>query len=277
MYSRVYVEITNICNKSCSFCPSHSREKRRMSEAEFDIVTDKLLGQTQYLYYHLMGEPTTHPLLPRFIEMANIKGYKSAVTTNGTLLPLVGDALIAAGVYKVNISVHSFEDGSADEYEKYINDCLDFADKASREGVLVILRLWNNGFDGGRNVDIVRLMKERFSDGEWKHGSRGARIRHRLHLEYGERFDWPDIEAEDGSADVFCYGLSDHFSVLCNGSVVPCCLDNNGTLALGNIFDSVTVDEILNSPRALAIKKGFEMREAAEELCRKCGYARRFR
>ena len=277
MYSRVYVEITNICNKSCSFCPSHTRERRRMSEAEFDAVTDKLMGHTQYIYYHLMGEPTTHPLLPRFIEMANKKGYKSAITTNGTLLSKVGDALIDAGVYKVNISVHSFEDGSESEYLDYINSCLDFADKASRKGVLVVFRLWNSGFDGGRNADIVRLMKERFFDGEWKESATGARIRHRLHLEYGERFAWPDIEAEDGGARVFCYGLSDHFAVLCDGTVVPCCLDNNGTIALGNLFDGDTVDGVLSSSRARAIKEGFEKRFACEELCRKCGYARRFK
>ncbi|MBE6577571.1 MAG: radical SAM protein [Ruminococcaceae bacterium] len=277
MYSRVYVEITNICNKSCSFCPSHSRKSGRMSEAEFEAVTDKLKGHTQYLYYHLMGEPTTHPLLPRFIEIANGKGYKSAVTTNGTLLPRVGDALIKSGVYKVNVSVHSFETGSDEEYLRYINGCLDFADKASRAGVLVILRLWNSGYDGGRNVDIERITRERFADCEWKIGARGARIRHRLHLEYGERFDWPDIEARDGGADVFCYGLKDHFSVLCDGTVVPCCLDNNGTLALGNIFEDNTVEQILSSPRTLAIKQGFDKREASEELCRKCGYARRFK
>ncbi len=277
MYSRVYVEITNICNKSCSFCPSHTRALGRMSEEQFKTVTDKLLGKTQYLYYHLMGEPTTHPLLPRFIEIANSKGYKSAVTTNGTLLPRVGDALIEAGVYKVNISVHSFETGSESEYLDYINGCLDFADKASSAGVLVVFRLWNNGYDGGRNIDIVRLMMERFADGEWKSGSRGARIRHRLHLEYGERFAWPDMEADDGGSDVFCYGLSDHFSVLCDGTVVPCCLDRNGTLKLGNIFDNVTIDEILSSQRAYEIKNGFERRAASEELCRRCGYARRFK
>jgi radical SAM protein with 4Fe4S-binding SPASM domain len=247
-----------------------------MSEAEFCAVTDKLLGKTQYIYYHLMGEPTTHPMLPDFIQMANDKGFKSAVTTNGTRLRYVGDELIAAGIYKVNISVHSFEDGEKSEYLDYINTCLDFADKASRAGVLVILRLWNSGHDDGRNDDILRLMRERFSDGEWKYGARGVRIRNKLHLEYGDRFAWPDMSAEDGGNKVFCYGLSDHFSVLCDGTVVPCCLDNNGTLALGNIFEQ-DLDEILCSPRARRIAEGFKSRSVPEELCRKCGYARRFK
>ena len=276
MYSRVYVEITNICNKSCTFCHGHKRELRRMTEAEFDTVTEKLMGKTKYIYYHLMGEPTTHPMLAEFIRIAAGKGYNSAVTTNGTLLPAVGVALVEAGVYKVNISVHSFENGDPAEYERYLDGCLAFADMASRRGVLVVLRLWNSGFDGGRNEDILRRIKERFLGEEWKWGTRGARIRHKLHLEYGDRFEWPDMQADDGGENVFCYGLGDHFSVLCDGTVVPCCLDAEGELSLGNIFLE-DIDKILASPRAERIREGFARRAAAEELCRKCGYARRFK
>ena len=276
MYSRVYVEITNICNRSCSFCHGHKRELRRMSIHEFDAITDKLQGITKYIYYHLMGEPTTHPQLPEFVELAGKKGFNSAVTTNGTLLSKVGDSLIAAGVYKVNISVHSFEEGETEDFKRYLDGCFDFADKASRAGVLVVLRLWNNGHDGGKNEDILLRAKERFSLDEWKLGSRGARIRHKLHLEYGERFAWPDMEADDGGEGVFCYGLADHFSVLCDGTVVPCCLDAEGDIALGNAFEE-DVGEILSSERAVAIREGFAKRHACEELCRKCGYARRFK
>ncbi len=275
MYSRVYVEITNICNRSCSFCPSHARSPQRMSAEDFGVITDKLLGVTGYLYYHVMGEPLTHPLLPSFIGTAASKGYRSVVTTNGTLLDKVGEALIDAGVYKVNISVHSFEGESREELFSYVDKCLDFADKASRAGVLVILRLWNNGHDEGRNDLILLRARERFCDGEWVSEPRGARIRHRLHLEYGDRFAWPDMGAEDGGDDVFCYGLGDHFSVLCDGTVVPCCLDRNGELALGNILDT-DVDEILSSERARCIRGGFDRHTAVEELCRRCGYARRF-
>lgn len=243
-----------------------------MTESEFDFITDRLSGFTEYLYYHVMGEPLTHPLLPSFVRLASSKGYKSVITTNGTLLDRIGDSLIAAGVYKVNISVHSFEGENDGEYRQYISTCLDFADKASAAGVLVILRLWNKGYDNGRNADTERLMKERFKGEEWKRVSNGARIRHKLHLEYGERFSWPDPNAHDNGERVFCYGLCDHFSVLCDGTVVPCCLDRNGELALGNIF-SEELRDILVSSRAENIRNGFGERNVKEELCRKCGYA----
>ncbi len=276
MYSRAYVEITNICNKSCSFCIGHRRPPGRRTEAEFRAVAEQLCRVTGFVYYHVMGEPLTHPLIGDFIKISSSLGLKSVVTTNGTLLERRGDELISAGVYKVNISLHSFEDGTAEEYEKYVDTCLDFADKASRAGVLCVIRLWNNGHDGGRNQDIIDRMKKKFFDGEWQVGARGTRIRPRLHLEHGDRFEWPDMSADDGGENVFCYALRDHFSVLCDGTVIPCCLDHDRELALGNIFEQ-NIEDILSSPRAKRIFDGFTSRTATEELCRKCGYARRFK
>ncbi len=275
MYSRAYVEITNICNKSCSFCPKTRRVPRLMSEAEFTEIATKIKGVTNYIYYHVMGEPLTHPLLPRFIEIANAMGFKSAVTTNGSILEKRGDELIASGVYKVNISLHSFEDGSNEEHKKYIDACLDFADKASKSGVLVVLRLWNGGVSDTKNEMTERLISERFGAPE-QTSQRGARLRSKLHLEYADRFVWPDMSAENFGEKVFCQGLNDHFGVLCDGTVVPCCLDHEGDIALGNIFDD-EIEDILSSKRALAIKNGFQCKKATEELCRKCSYARRFK
>ena len=276
MYSRVYVEITDICNRNCSFCPGTKRQPRRMSIDEFKIVAAKLQNITKYLYFHVMGEPLTHPELAELIRIARENGYRPAITTNGTLLSKRGKEIVEAGIYKVNISVHSFEEGKTEDYVQYIKNCLDFADYASQNGVLTVLRLWNLGYDKGRNIDTVAMLHEKFPH-EWTQGTRGARIRDKLHLEYGERFEWPDMEAEDRGNSVFCYGLKDHFGILCDGRVIPCCLDREGAITLGNIFeDTQTVKEMLSSPRALAMREGFTRREATEELCRKCGYARRF-
>ena len=273
-YSRVYVEITNICNRSCSFCPGTSRERRRMTLSEFSTVADALVGVTEYIYLHVMGEPLTHPELAEMIKYASALGFKCAITTNGTLIKSRADQLIDAGVYKVNLSVHSFEDGDEESYLSYISDLADFADRASGAGVLTVLRLWNKGHDGGRNDRTLELLQEKLS-GEWKWGARGARIRHKLHLEYGDRFDWPDMQAENMGSEVFCYGLADHFGILCDGRVIPCCLDREGEITLGNIFDT-PVRDILSTDRAEAIRAGFAKKCAVEELCQRCGYARRF-
>ena len=276
MYSRAYVEITNICNMSCSFCHGTRREKKQMTLGEFARIAGNLKGVTEYLYFHVLGEPLTHPMLPIFIEYASKLGFKVAITTNGTLLRKAGDGVISAGAYKVNVSLHSFEGEDETKQTDYINGCLDFADKASRAGVLTVLRLWNGHSEGEKlNELTLSLIKQRFGE-DWTLGARGARIRDKLHVEYGERFEWPDLNADELGERVFCHGLGDHFAILVDGSVVPCCLDAEGDMTLGNIYKE-DIRSILASPRAEAIKQGFQNKRAAEELCRKCSYARRFK
>lgn len=274
MYSRVYVEITNICNMNCSFCHGHSRKMRRMTEQEFARILDQLSDQTKYIYYHLMGEPLTHPELPLFLRMAGERGFRSIITTNGTLLAKHGQTLIDAGVHKVSISLHSFEDGSDQAYERYLSEVAAFADAASRTGMIIVFRLWNRGHDGGRN-DLALSYLQSHLEGEWAENTRGYRVRDKLFLEWGDRFAWPDKDAPIQGEQVFCYGMRDHFGILCDGSVVPCCLDSEGTITLGNIFEEEIAD-ILATPRAKAIPAGFDRRIASEELCRRCGYAQRF-
>lgn len=274
MYSRVYVEITNICNMHCSFCHGHSRQPRSMNREEFARVLEQLEGHTGYLYYHLMGEPLTHPDLPAFIQMAGARGFRSMITTNGTLLDRHGAQLLDAGVHKVNISVHSFETGGEAAHTDYIAKVAAFAGQAVRDGTIVNLRLWNSGCDGGKNHTTLALLHRHFPE-DWSENTRGYRIRDKLFLEWGERFRWPDRDAPVLGDTVTCYGMRDHFGILSDGSVVPCCLDSDGSITLGNIFRE-DLDAIVSSPRAVAMAKGFSNRTATEELCRRCGYCRRF-
>lgn len=274
MYTRVYVEITNICNMNCSFCHGHSRPLRQMTETEYAHVLEQLAGKTQYIYHHLMGEPLIHPLLPRFIQMACQAGFRPMLTTNGTLLELRGDALLIPGLHKINISVHSFEDDSQEDHRRYIRTVSEFALKARQIGTIISLRLWNNGCDEGRNTITLDLLKENLP-GQWTTNTRGYRIQDGLFLEWGDRFEWPDQQAPDLGNRIFCHGLGDHFGILCDGTVVPCCLDSDGMIALGNVFQEDLAD-ILASKRAKAIAEGFRQRKAVEDLCRRCGYARKF-
>lgn len=274
MYKKVYIEITNICNMNCSFCHGHKRKPRRMNSDEFSLVLDKISGQTEYIYYHLMGEPLTHPDLPDFIKTATERGFKSIITTNGTLLSKHGEKILSAGVHKVNISLHSFEKGSDEDHARYVKDLAEFAKKAAESGVITVFRLWNKGFDDGKNEASIALLKEHIL-GEWAENTRGIRIREKLYLEYGDRFEWPDSDAEIKGERFFCYGLKDQFGILADGTVVPCCLDSDGVINLGNIFNE-DIESILNSDRAVNIVNGFKCGKASEDLCKRCGYAQRF-
>lgn len=133
MFKRVYVEITNVCNLSCSFCPGTGRPARFLAPAEFRILAERLRGHTEYLYLHVMGEPLLHPQLEELLAVARELGFRVCVTTNGTLLPRRGQAL--SGVHKVSVSLHSFEGNDCPgSMEEYLSGVWDFCRRASAEG-----------------------------------------------------------------------------------------------------------------------------------------------
>lgn len=274
-FQKVYLEISNVCNLSCRFCPGTRRKPKAMTEAEFSVLLPRLRPWTDFLYFHLMGEPLCHPSLDRFLKAAGDMGFKVILTTNGTLLEKQQAMLLhAPGLHKINISLHAFEANDlAVPFEAYLTQCFAFG-KAAEGKKLVVFRLWNHGGTDARNGEILSALEEFFPK-PWVTERKGIRIGNRVYLEYGDKFDWPDLTAEKHGDQVFCYGLRDQIGVLCDGTVVPCCLDHDGDLALGNLLES-ELAEILESERAKAIYAGFQRRYAAEELCKKCGYARRF-
>ena len=275
MLKKAYLEITNICNLSCAFCPGTKREKRMLTREEFLLLAGKLRPHVEYLYFHLMGEPLLHPQLGELLQIAGDLGFKVMITTNGTLLEERGDILCRSpALLKVNISLQSFEANAGCDLAAYLGTCIAFAEKANAVGKRCEFRLWNrNGLESLNPVIEARLA-EAFPK-PWRKSREGWKLRENLWLEPGDHFDWPDLGADDRGERCFCYGLRDQIGVLCDGTVVPCCLDHEGDIALGNLFDR-ELDEILVSSRACAIPDGFSQRRATEPLCRSCGYARRF-
>ena len=274
-FNKVYLEISNLCNLRCAFCPGTKRAPHRMTEAEFSALLPKIRPFSDYLYFHLMGEPLCHPLLGRFLALAGEAGFRVILTTNGTLLPKMQEVLLSApALHKVNISLHAFEANDlAVPFSEYLRGCFAFG-KAAEGKCIVSYRLWNGGGADELNGQILDTMAE-FFPRPWAEERRGPRLGQKIYLEYGDKFDWPDLTAADNGERVFCYGLRDQIGVLCDGTVVPCCLDHEGDLNLGNLHET-TMDAILETPRAKAIYEGFQKGKAAEELCRKCGYATRF-
>ena len=274
-FQKIYLEISNVCNLKCSFCPGTTRTPKIMSEAEFRALMSKLRPWSDFLYFHLMGEPLLHPQLGDFLRIAGEAGFRVILTTNGTLLDKRKELLLSApGLHKVNISLHSFEANEAGmSFAAYLDACFAYGQAASGKK-LTVYRLWNQGGLDSKNAEILRRM-ERYFPHPWKVEPRGTRIGDRVYLEYGEKFDWPSMEAEESDRRNFCYGLRDQIGVLCDGTVVPCCLDSDGTISLGNLFRQ-EMEEILHSPLAQEICSGFSQGTAAHPLCRRCGFAKRF-
>ena len=274
-FRKIYLEIGNVCNLRCSFCPGTSREPHLLSTEEFHILASKVREYTEYLYFRLMGEPLLHPEIAAFLDESERLAFKVMITTNGTLLPKKGKLLLdAPAVHKVNLSLQSYEANTSGELESYLRGCTDFVKEAASRGILCEFRLWNQGGLNSRNQEILAFLHRAFRE-PWRESRNGQKLAQRVWLDPGERFDWPDLELNKVQETGFCYGLRDQIGVLCDGTVVPCCLDHEGDIPLGNLFRQELRD-ILESPRARAIYEGFSARKVVEPLCKRCGYATRF-
>ena len=271
MLKKVYVEITNQCNLSCAFCPGTRRAPGWMTPEDFSRLAPSLKRVTDFVYFHVMGEPLLHPQLNAFFEIAEAHGLRVILTTNGTLLPQKEALLLSEkSLHKVNISLHAMESNGLQE--DYLTGVCAFAKSASRQGILCCLRLWNLGT--GQNEPILDILHRAFPQ-PWEENRRGFRLLPGVFLEWGAQFDWPDENAPSYGDRGFCYALRDQAGILCDGTVIPCCLDHEGSLALGNALQT-PLEEILDSPGARAIFNGFSKRSRVAELCRHCGYAQRF-
>ena len=276
IYSKAYLEITNVCNLSCSFCKGTDRDKCFMSEENFAIAAKKLRQVTSYIYFHILGEPTLHPNLSRLLDICKELDFKVIITTNGTLLHKVGDILLdSPALHKVNISLHALEANEKLSFDEYLDGCADFARKMSEKGKICVLRLWNGDSDGkygsGKlNDGIMSRLENSFDRSLWKQNTKGFRLSDKLFLEFAERFEWRENDDDDS---VRCYGLRDQIGVLVDGRIVPCCIDCDGAITLGNIFTDDII-EVINSPLAKKIAEGFRNGKAVHPYCKKCGFVR---
>ena len=276
MLKRAYVEITNVCNLRCAFCPGTKRTQRFMTAEEFSCIAAKLKGTVSYLYLHVMGEPLLHPELKKILAIGVELGFRICITTNGTLLKKAGETLLSApALHKVSVSLHSFEGNDGGDMLPYLESVWDFAEQAAKQGIIVALRLWNEGGAEERNGEVLQFLREKTGKDSWEEKRDGSfTLGEKLYLEHAEKFDWPDLTAPESGTE-FCLGLREQIAVHADGTVVPCCLDHEGDIPLGNLLQQ-ELEEILQNPRAKAIYDGFSAREPSEELCRRCGYASRF-
>lgn len=287
-FKKVYIEITNVCNLSCNFCPKTKRKHKFMDKKEFNYILNQVKPFTEHIYLHLMGEPLLNENIEYFLE----ESFKSCIhvnlTTNGTLLKEFGDKLIKAkALRQVNISLHSFEANKKTvELEEYLKDVSNFIVNArEKNDIICAIRLWNmdsNELKGENNLnkEILKILEENlkldFSLSEKLQETNRIKLKEKVYLNMAEKFNWPDIKIDSLGEDVFCHGLRNQIGILVDGTVVPCCLDSDGNLSLGNVFEK-PLKEILEGERATNIYNGFSRRVAVEDLCKKCGYATRFK
>jgi len=285
-FKRINIEISNICNLKCSFCPEVERSQKVMSVSEFASILDKVANVTEEIVPHLLGEPLNHPHIMEILDIAHKKNVKVNLTTNGVLLSEQRMAvLLHPALRQVNISLQSFADNFKGASPRiYMAKMSRFVTEAerTRADLYINLRFWDSDVlvDSLNPSEIMVSCSEAF-DFSWSdvkidvRRKKNFHIRNRLYLHFDSRFIWPKLEASKVSEKGFCHGLSGHIGIHADGTVVPCCLDDKGILALGNLHTQ-PLQDILGSPKAQNMLEGFEKGELREDLCQKCDFVKRF-
>ena len=286
---RAYLEITTLCNRSCSFCAGTQRKKEFLSPERFEERLKKVLPVTDDLFLHLMGEPLLHPAFEEIGEYCRIYGVKVTLVTNGTLLAGKEEYLLNNPAFRqINFSLHALQKDSPPD-RKILENILSFCEKAAtvRPEMYINLRLWNQHSNeektsGELNTLLLSAIGERFplpptEQLQFSPGRKSKHLSGRIYLNMDTVFQWPETEKEVLHEKGFCHGMRDQFGVLTDGRIVPCCLDTEGKVSLGNIDRVENINEILSSPEAESIRKGFEEGIAVKEFCKKCSFRTRFR
>lgn len=257
-FKRIYIEITSACNLNCSFCQETLRDPVFMNTRQFEHVLKEVRPYTNYIYLHVKGEPLLHPQLEEILKMCRDADMTVNLTTNGTLIHRQLDTLIKYPVHQMNISMHSADDNDCINMETYIRELFDCCEQLTAQTETeVSLRLWNT-------------KKE-----PTLFGQKNCRIKQHLYVNVQSPFEWPALDNAYFNDRGFCQGLRQHIAVLSNGTVVPCCLDGNAVMTLGNLF-TTPLSEILAGERSRAFIDGFNAKRAVEPLCMHCSFKERF-
>lgn len=274
-FKKVYVEITNTCNLNCSFCSVSSKVKKSLTKEEFRHILKEIRPYTDYIYLHVKGEPLLHPELDELLTIAEKYLMKVNITTNGTLFPKVFPILKKHScIHQINFSLHS-----ENNIPNYCEQIFAKVDELSTD-ILIIYRFWALKDEklNKKSTNIVERMQEHYHLSQnivdKIKNEKHVQISSHIFVDKQEEFDWPSVE-KSTKEDGYCYGLKSHIAVLVDGTVVPCCLDGEGVIDLGNIFTE-SLETILNKPRTKAIIDGFRQRSAVEPLCRSCTFKNRF-
>ena len=248
-----------------------------MPRADAFAFLDQIAEVSEAVYYHLQGEPLLHPDFQEISQCAAELGLVQKLTTNASHLDKYADFLLGGNFYQINFSIQSLNEVSDVERRRVMENIAEFTLKALVKcpEMYINFRYWQN------SAPDVSFFAEKFGVPAEKwlpaDGRYNVKVKDRLYCTFDREFQWPSeqettrINGKYGS----CYGLLDHCGVLCDGRVVPCCLDHEGALTLGDLHSDTLVN-ILNSEKACRIAGGFRRQERVEKICRSCGFAQRF-
>ena len=259
-FKKIYVEITNNCNLNCSFCIRNSRPIESISIDKFTILLEKIKPYTDYLYFHVLGEPLIHKNINELIDIAS-NDFNINITTNGYLINKIKNN---KNIRQINISLHSY---CGNDLKKYLDNVFDSVDSLINNKTYISLRLWvKNKY----NNDTIDYINNRYKL-SIPYDIDNYKINDYIFINNFHEFIWPDLDNNYYNEEGTCYALTDHIGILVDGTIIPCCLDTKGIINLGNIYTD-NLDDILGNSRVVNMIEGFKCNKKKEELCRHCNF-----
>ena len=277
MFKKIYIEITNICNLKCKFCPETNRKKEYISIENFEEVIKKIHKHTSLVCLHVKGEPLLHPNLEDILKILEKYNLKANITTNGTLIKEKLEILkYSKAVRQINFSIHSIMQN--DKLDKqYLKDIFESVEEL--ENIIISYRLWNLQTikENDINNEIIKEIENYYNIQNLKQGlmeNEFVKVKENVFINQDTEFVWPNIDNESIIEKGRCLALKEQIAILVDGTVVPYCLDNNGDIPLGNILEE-SLEDILNKSQTLGMKKNFENGIITCRLCKTCGFLKR--
>lgn len=287
MFERIYIEISNICNLQCTFCPVVERDNKVLGLDKFQRVLLQAKPIAKEVCLHLMGEPLAHPEIEKILNLTEIHQVPVQLTTNGLNIDRRQDLILKnKSVRQINFSLQSYRDNFPDkDIRLYLKNIVQFCEQASlmRPELYINLRLWNLSQINSEKSENEAIFQ--YLESQWAiiierkvlvENIKSKKIWNKVYLHFDSRFDWPSLNFPVQSLQGRCHALSSHIGIHADGTVVPCCLDKEAVIDLGNIFEQ-DLEEILNSERAKKMKEGFGKGQLVEDLCQRCSYINRFK
>lgn len=285
-FYRIYIELTNVCGLTCSFCPTKALPSKEMDLTFFESIVVQAKAYTKEIACHVVGDPLTQSNLHAYLDIIHKHNMKAMLTTSGYFLKKHSyETLFHPCVKQINISLNSYNKNDTSlTFDQYLNPILDLCnEKLKREEELFInLRVWNldelmsekvfneklfkklsHGFEAKLDLESIYLQRPK-----------NIRLASKILVHFDNYFEWPSLKNKNYGHGT-CQGLQSHVAILASGKVVPCCLDCDGIIELGDLHLN-SLKAILTSSRAQNMLEGFKEGKAVEELCQKCSYKERF-
>jgi len=265
------IEVTNRCNEDCIMCPRHllARPFGRLPFELLEKILDEVEGRVELINLFHFGEPLLHPQLREMIAACKQRGIRVLITTNGILLNERRAAeLIDSGL---DMLVVSLDAASAEVYSQ-IRRLGDF-EKVTKNVETFLLLKQRTGRGPHVQVQMVslRFNRNQIDDfvARWKGKADSVRVKHFYNTaEIGSVINEPIRTA--GNKPRPCLLLWREPVILCDGTVLPCCVDMIGEKPLGNVNQRPLM-EIWNGPEIVDMRrKHVEGRHKEIGLCRNC-------